>query len=148
MKFTTTLLLAGKTATGIVVPPEVVEALESGKRPAVRVTIGKHTYRSTVAVMGGEFMVGVSAENRAAAGVAAGDEVEVDLELDTAPRELVVPADFQQALDANAAAAEFFAKLSYSNKSRHVISIEGAKTAETRERRIAKAIESLSAGRA
>ncbi len=93
-------------------------------------------------------MVGVSAENRAAAGVAAGDEVEVDLELDTAPRELVVPADFQQALDANAAAAEFFAKLSYSNKSRHVISIEGAKTAETRERRIAKAIESLSAGRA
>ncbi|MEA2844373.1 MAG: hypothetical protein QOJ69_2044, partial [Actinomycetota bacterium] len=98
MRFRTTLELGGKTATGIRVPDEVVEGLGSGKRPPVRVTINGHTYRSTVAVMGGAFMVGVSAEERSKAGVAAGDEVDVDIELDTEPREVVVPPDFAAAL--------------------------------------------------
>ena len=80
MKFRTTLLQNGKTATGIRVPEKVVESLGSGKRPAVSVTIKGHTYRSTVAVMGGVYMVGVSAENREKAQVSAGDEVEVDIE--------------------------------------------------------------------
>ncbi len=84
MRFRTTIEQGGKTATGIRVPDTVVAALGSGKRPAVRVTINGFTYRSTVAVMGGVFMIGVSAENRAGAGVAGGDEVDVDLELDTA----------------------------------------------------------------
>src|SRR5690606_34738484 len=105
-------------------------------------------YRSTVAVMGGAFMVPLSAENREGAGVAAGDEVEVNLELDTEPREVEVPADFATALDAVAEARQFFDGLSYSNKRRIVLNIDGAKTAETRERRIAKAVEHLREGRA
>jgi hypothetical protein len=147
MRFRTTLELGGKTATGIRVPDEVVEGLGSGKRPPVRVTIKGHTYRSTVAVMGGAFMVGVSAEERAKAGVAAGDEVEVDIELDTEPREVVVPADFAAALDDDADAKRFFDGLSYSNKRRHVLSIEGAKSPETRRRRIDKSVATLREGK-
>jgi len=146
--FRSRVLLGGKTATGIEVPPAVVDALGSGKKPAVNVTIGRHTYRSTVATMDGKFMLPLSAENREAAGVAAGDEIEVSLELDTAPRTLEIPADFQQALDQDAAAKTFFDSLSYSNRRRHTLSIDGAKTAETRQRRIAKAVESLRAGKA
>lgn len=146
--FRSRVLLGGKTATGIEVPPEVIEALGSGKKPAVNVSIGAHTYRSTVATMDGKFMLPLSAENREAAGVAAGDEIEVSLELDTAPRTLEIPADFQQALDQDAAAKTFFESLSYSNRRRHTLSIDGAKTAETRQRRIEKAIESLRAGKA
>ena len=148
MHFRTRLLLAGKTATGIVVPPEVVAALGTSKRPAVRVTINKHTYRSTVAVMGGAFMVGVSAENRTAAGLTAGDVVDVDLELDTAPRELAVPADLVAAIAGDEAAQRFWDGLSYSRKSRFVLSVEGAKTAETRQRRIDKSVTDLRDGKA
>ena len=147
MKFRTTLLLSGKTATGIRVPPEVVASLGSGKKPAVRVTINGYTYRSTVATLSGEFMVGVSAEVREKAGVAAGDELAVEIELDTAPREVTVPPDFAAALDADADARRFFDGLSYSNRLRHVLSIEEAKTPETRERRIAKAVSTLHEGR-
>jgi len=146
MKFRTTLELAGKTATGFKVPAEVVEALGQGKRPPVRVTINGYTYRNTVAVMGGAFMLGVSAEHRAAAGVQAGDEIEVDLELDTAPREVTVPPDFAEALDQDSEAKQRFDSLAYSHKLRHVLAIEQAKTAETRQRRIAKAISDLRQG--
>jgi hypothetical protein len=144
--FRTTLLSNGKTATGVAVPPEVVERLGAGKRPPVRVTIGGHTYRSTVAVMGGVFMLGVSAENRAKAGVAAGDEVDVTLDLDTAPREVAVPDDLAAALDAGARA--FFDGLSPSLRQWHVQSVEGAKTAETRQRRVAKSAAMLRERRA
>jgi bifunctional DNA-binding transcriptional regulator/antitoxin component of YhaV-PrlF toxin-antitoxin module len=148
MKFQATILLGGKTATGIRVPPEVVASLGSSTKPAVRVTINGYTYRSTVATVSGEFMVGVSAEVREKAGVAAGDEVEVEIELDTAPREVTVPPDFAEALDADPAARRFFDSLSYSNKRRVVLSIEEAKTPETRQRRIAKAVSNLHEGRA
>jgi bifunctional DNA-binding transcriptional regulator/antitoxin component of YhaV-PrlF toxin-antitoxin module len=148
MKFQATILLGGKTATGIRVPPEVVASLGSSKKPAVRVTINGYTYRSTVATVSGEFMVGVSAEVREKAGVAAGDEVEVEIELDTAPREVTVPPDFAEALDADPAARRFFDSQSYSNKRRVVLSIEEAKTPETRQRRIAKAVSNLHEGRA
>ena len=110
-------------------------------------TINGFTYRSTIAVMGGVFMVGVSAENRAGAGVAGGDEVDVDIELDTAPREVTVPPDFAAALDAEPAARATFERLSYSNKSWHVLQVTGAKTEETRQRRIAKSIDALREGR-
>ena len=143
MRFRTTLLLGGKTATGVAVPDEVVAALGAGKRPAVLVTIANHTYRSTVATMGGQFMLPVSAEIRAITGIAAGDEVDVDVELDTAPREVDVPADLAAALDREAAARERFDRLSYSNRRRIVLAIEGAKTEETRQRRIAKEVETL-----
>jgi hypothetical protein len=148
MRFRTTILQGGKTATGIQVPDEVVEALGSGRRPAVKVTINGYTYRSTVAVVGGRYMVGVSAENRAGAGVAGGDEVDVDMELDTAPREVAVPPDLAAALDAEPAARRTFDGLSYSNKSWHVLQVTGAKTEETRQRRIAKSVDVLKQGRA
>ena len=147
MRFRTTILQSGKTATGIQVPADVVEALGSGKRPAVKVTINGYTYRSTVAVMGGAYMVGVSAENRAGARVEGGDEVDVDIELDTAPREVTVPADFAAALDAEPGARKTFDALSYSNKSWHVLQVEGARSEETRQRRIAKSVETLKEGR-
>jgi len=147
MRFHTTILQSDKTATGIRIPDEIVEALASGKRPAIKVTINGFTYRSTVAVMGGAYMVGVSAENRAGAGVAGGDEVDVDIELDTAPREVAVPADFAAALDAEPAARRTFDALSYSNKSWHVLQYTGAKTDETRQRRLTKSIDALKEGR-
>jgi hypothetical protein len=147
MKFRSTIEQNGKTATGFRVPAEVVEAMGSGKRPAVLVTINGQTYRNTVAVMGGDFMVGVSAENRALTGVSAGDEVEIDLAPDTAPREVVVPDDFAAALAAEPAAQRTFDALSYSNRSWHVLSIEGAKTDETRGRRIAKSVSVLREGK-
>jgi hypothetical protein len=147
VRFRATVETEGKTATGINVPEEVVDALGAGKRPRVTVTINGHTYRSSVAVLGGRYMLGVSAENRAAAGVAAGDTVDIDLELDTAPREVTVPADFAAALAAEPAARATFEGLSYSNKSWHVLQIDGAKTAETRQRRIARSLEALRAGK-
>ena len=147
MRFHTTLLQSDKTATGIEVPAEVVEALAAGKRPPVRVTINGFTYRSTIAVMGGRYMVGVSADNRAGAGVKGGDEIDVDIELDNAPREVVVPAELAAALDADPAARRTFDALSYSNQSWHVLQVTGAKTDETRERRIAKSIAALREGR-
>ena len=148
MRFRTTIQQSGKTATGIQVPQQVIEALGSGKRPAVTVTINGYTYRSTVAVMGGEYMIGVSAEHRAGAGVAGGDEVEVDIDLDTAPREVSIPADCAAALEAEPAARRTFDGLSYSNQSWHVLQVEGAKTDETRQRRIAKSVDILKRGRA
>ncbi len=147
MQFRTTIDLNGKTATGMVVPADIVERLGAGKRPAVEVTIGSYTYRSTIAVMSGRFMIPVSAEVREAAGVAAGDEVDVAVELDTAPREVVVPSDFSAALAADTAAAGFFEGLSYSNKRRLVLAIESAKAAETRQRRIAKTVGDLHQGK-
>ena len=147
MRFRTTIELGGKTATGFRVPPEVVAGLGRGRRPPVRVTIGGHTYRSTVAPYGDVFMLPLAAEHRAVAGVAAGDEVDVDLELDLEPREVTVPADFAEALDGDAAARRFFDGLSYSNRRRFVLSIEEARTAETRWRRIARAVERLGEGR-
>ncbi|MEA2536438.1 MAG: hypothetical protein QOF11_672 [Chloroflexota bacterium] len=147
MRFRTTVLQGGKTATGIQVPEEIVTALGSGKRAKVRVTINGYTYRSSVAPLGGVFMIGVSDEVRRNAGVAGGDDVDVDLELDTAPREVTVPGDLAAALGAEPEAQRTFDALSYSNKSWHVSSIEGAKTDETRQRRIAKSIEALRQGR-
>jgi hypothetical protein len=147
MRFHTTILQAGKTATGIRIPDEIVEALGAGRKPPIRVTINGYTYRSTVAVMGGDYMVGVNADNRAGAGVAGGDEVDVDIELDTAPREVSVPADLAAALDAEPAARRTFDALSYSNKSWHTLQVEGAKTDETRQRRIARSVEILREGR-
>jgi len=147
VRFRTTTQLEGKTATGFRVPREVVDSLGRGKRPPVLVTIGGHTYRSTVAPYGDVFMLPLAAEHRAVAGVAAGDEVDVDLELDLEPREVTVPADFAEALDGDAAARRFFDGLSYSNRRRFVLSIEEARTAETRWRRIARAVERLGEGR-
>ena len=147
MRFRTTLLSAGKTALGFEVPPNVVEGLGAGKRPPVLVTINGFTYRNTVAVYGGVYMIGVSAENRAAAKVKGGDEVDIDLELDTAPREVDVPPELQAALDADPAAKATFDRLSYSNKSFHALQVTGTNNPETRARRIEKSIATLREGK-
>jgi hypothetical protein len=143
MRFSTTVELGGKTATGMEVPPDVVEALGAGTKPPVRVTVGGHTYRSTIATMGGRFLLPLSAERRAAAGVAAGDRVEVDVELDTEPRTVEVPADLAAALDAEPAARARFDALAYSHQLRHVLAVEGAKAEATRARRIGAAVAML-----
>lgn len=147
MRFRTTILQSGKTATGIEIPEEIVEALGVGKRPPITVTINGFTYRSTVAVMGGRFMVGVSAENRVGAGVEGGDTVDVDVELDTQPREVDVPADLAAALDKEPKARSTFEGLSNSNKGWHVSQVTGAKTEETRKRRIGRSVAALKEGR-
>ena len=147
MRFKTTLDSAGKNAAGFRVPPEVVEALGKGKRPPVVVTINGYSYRNTVAVYGDAFLIGVAQEHRAPAGVTPGDEIEVDLVLDTAPREVELPADFATALDAEPDAKRSFDSLSYSNKRRFTLSIEDAKSEETRKRRIEKSVSQLREGR-
>ncbi|GAB4080266.1 DUF1905 domain-containing protein [Modestobacter muralis] len=143
MRFSTTVELGGKTATGMAVPTEVVEALGAGRKPPVTVTVGGHTYRSTIASMGGRFLLPLSAENRTAAGLAAGDAVEVDVELDEAPRAVEVPTDLAEALDAEPTARARFTGLSYSAQRRHVLAVEGAKAEATRQRRVAAVVAAL-----
>ncbi|USX54598.1 YdeI/OmpD-associated family protein [Lentzea sp. HUAS12] len=142
--FSALLELNGKTATGFRVPADVVEALGQGKKPRVLVGIGGHTWRSTVAVYDGDFMLGVSAANREAAGVTAGETVEVTLEPDLAERTVDVPEDLAAALDRNPAARAAFRALSYSNQRQRAEAVAGAKQAETRARRIEKIITELS----
>jgi phosphate uptake regulator len=143
MKFRTTIELGGTTATGFAVPVEIVDALGAGKRPPVQVRVGAVSYRSTIASMGGRFMIPLSADRRSVSGLAAGDEVDVDLELDTAPRIVDVPGDLATALAAEPGAREQFDALSYSPQKEHVRAVEDAKTQATRERRIAKAVTDL-----
>ena len=143
MRFRGTVELNGKTATGIEVPPEVVSALGGGKRPPVTATINGHAYRTSVGSMGGRFLLPVSAQVRQDAGVAAGDEADVDLELDAAPRTVTVPPDLAEALSRDDAARAAFDRMPYSHQQRHVLAIEAAKTEQTRQRRIDKCVADL-----
>jgi hypothetical protein len=147
MKFRAVVEQGGKTATGITVPDEIVAALGAGRKPAVSVTINGYTYRTSIATVSGSFKFGVSADVREAARVKAGDDVEVEIALDTAPREVAVPPDFAAALQAEPAAQATFDRINYSEKRWFVLGIEDAKTPETRQRRIDKAIERLREGR-
>lgn len=147
MHFSTRLFESASGTTGIVVPPEVTEALGGGKKPAVVVRLnGTYSYRSTVAVMGGRYLISFSAERRRESGLAGGDDIEVELTLDTAPRDVPVPAALADALARNPAAKAAFDRLSNSRKKLHTLSVEGAKTYETRQRRVDKAIATLEAG--
>ena len=146
--FRAPLLATGGNTTGFEVPAEAVAELGGGKKPKVSATLnGDYTYRSSVAVMGGRYMLGVSAAHRQASGISAGDEVLVALLLDTAPREVEVPDDLQGALEANPDAKAAFDKLAYSHQLRHVLSVVEAKTPGTRERRIARMLEMLLLGK-
>ena len=146
MKFETRIFQSGNN-TGIEVPAEVVEGLGGGKKPAVAVTVSGYSYRSSIAVMGGKFLIPLSAERRAESGIKGGDAVEVELALDDKPREVTVPDDLAAALAGDAAAKTFFETLSYSNRLRHVLSVTDAKTPETRQRRIDKVMEMMRAGK-
>jgi hypothetical protein len=139
--FKTELLKGNGDTTGFIIPDKVVEALGQGRKPKVTVTInGKFSYPNTVAVMGGQYMIGISKERRKLAGVTGAEMIEVTLELDTAPRFMEVPADLQKALDKDKAAKAYFATLSYSNQRRHIEPINDAKSPETRARRIEKSV--------
>ena len=137
----------GEGSAGVHLPDDVVEALGKGRKPPVKATINGYTWRSTVAVMGGEYWLGVSKDVRQNAGVQAGQEVDLTLELDTEERVLEVPADFAAALDAEPEARRFFDTLSYSNKRRFTYAIDDAKTPETRQRRIDRSVSQLREGR-
>ncbi|HEX2820295.1 MAG TPA: YdeI/OmpD-associated family protein [Streptosporangiaceae bacterium] len=147
MKFRATVELGGKTAAGIEVPEDVVAALASGSRPPVTVTVGGHSYRTTVARMGGRFLVSLSAENRTAAGVAAGEEIDVEIAPDTAPHEVEVPAGLTAALARDDVARAAFGALSYTHRKEWVRWVEEAKKADTRATRVAKTVESLRTGK-
>ena len=145
MRFASTVELGGKTATGIPIPDEVIEALGSSPRPPVTITINGYTYRTTSVRMGGRFYVPLNAENRAAAGVAAGDDITDDIEPDTAPREGTMPHDLAAAMDEDARAA--YDVLSYTHRREWVRWIEDAKRPETRATRIEKTVAGLREGR-
>ena len=135
-----TTLAGSATKTGIVVPPEAVEALGAGRRPPVLVDLDGYRYRNTVGVMGGTAMVSVSAAVRQATGLGGGDPVRVTLTVDDTPREVDVPDDLAAALTADETAGAFFAALSNSLQRYHVGNVTGARTPETRQRRIDKAL--------
>lgn len=145
MDFDATLELDGKTATGITIPPDIIESLGAGKRPAVVVTINGHSFSTTIGSMRGLFKIPVSAERRRLIGVEAGDILSVSVVPDKAPAEIVVPADLAEALAADRGAAEFFAGLTASQRRGFIVPIEDAKTADTRQRRVEKAVAALKA---
>ena len=144
-RFRARVLLAGKTATGVEVPPKVVEGLGSTKRPLVKVTINGYTYRNAIAPMGGVYMLGISDEVRKNAHVAAGDTVDVDVVLDTEKRDVAVPPELAKALARDPKLKKYFESLSYSRKATLVNPIANGKTPETRERNLVKAMQELKA---
>jgi hypothetical protein len=148
MRFRAELESAGKTAAGFEVPGEVVERLGGGGHPKVSVTVNGFTFRTSIAKMSGRYLLGVSAERRAAAGIEPGHVFDVDVELDTAPREVEIPDDLAAALDADAQAKKLWDTLSYSNQSWHVHQVPSAGKAETRAARIEKSVAMLHDGRA
>jgi hypothetical protein len=148
MRFRAELQRSGRTATGFQVPDEVVVSLGGGGRPKVVATVNGYRFRSSIARMGDSYWLGVSAERRAAAGVEGGEVLDVDVELDVAPREIEVPDDLRAALDAAPAAKAFWETLSFSNQRFHVDQLTAAKTEETRARRLAKSLSLLAEGKA
>jgi antitoxin component of MazEF toxin-antitoxin module len=143
--FNTTVMKAeGKNATGLSIPPEVIAALGKSKKPSVKVSLNGYTYRSTVAVMGNEFLIPLNAAHREAAGLQAGDPIEVTLELDLEPRTVEIPDDLKAALSARVGALEAYEASAYSKRKEFVRQVEDAKTQETRERRISGIVDKLS----
>lgn len=143
MRFETTMAQSGNN-TGIPVPEDVVAALGGGKRAAVSVTVNGYAYRSTIASMGGRYLIPFSSDKRTTTGIGGGDAIVVDLELDTAPRTVEVPDDLAAALEAAGLRAAFDA-LAPSHRKAHVTAVTEAKSPATRERRIAAAVAKVGA---
>ena len=143
MKLRAELQKTGGNTTGFEVPDDFVVSLDGGGRPKVAVTVNGFEFRSSIAKMGGTYWLGVSAERRAAGGLQGGETYDLDIELDSAPRVIEVPDDLRAALDAEPAARDTWQRLSYSHQRQHVDAINQAKAAETRARRIVKAVEKL-----
>jgi hypothetical protein len=142
MKFRT-LVEPPEPMRGLEVPMKLADALGGGKRPAVTVTINGHSWGTRIAIMRGRYLIGFSNANRRAAGVATGDKVEVELALDTEPRVISEPTDLAEALDADSRARGAFDRLPFGLRRRHVTAVEDARSAETRQRRIANLVAAL-----
>jgi hypothetical protein len=139
--------LMGEAAgpTGIEVPAKNIEALGTSKKPAVKVTVNGYVYRSTVAVMGGKFMIPFSSAHRGASGINAGDKIDVTLEMDTEPRTVELPEDLAAALGKAKGARAAFDASAPSKRKEFVRQVVEAKAQDTRERRIAKIVAELRA---
>ena len=148
MRFRTELKSNGKTAAGFEVPDQIVDDLGGGGRPKVKVTIGGYEFRTSIARMGDRYLLGVSNERRAEAGITAGDTLDVDVELDTDERRVEVPADLAEAMAAAPEAKAFFESLSYSKQQWHILQVATAKKPETRTNRVTTSVAMLAAGRA
>ncbi|MGB4960060.1 MAG: YdeI/OmpD-associated family protein [Saprospiraceae bacterium] len=142
MKYTTTIQQFGNN-TGIEISEDQLEILEGGKRPLVVVTLNNYSYRCAVGKMGNRYLISLSAEHRNNAGVKGGDTLDIHVMLDTAPRTVEIPKDMQDALKSNDKAMMAFEKLAPSKKKAMVNAVLDAKTEETRQRRINKAVEEL-----
>ena len=141
-------LQARGPAAAVVLDEEQVAAVgEGAKRFPVVATVNGYTWRTSVARMGGEFLVGLSREVRDGAGVQAGDEVEVSVELDQAPREVDVPEALAAALAADAEAAAAFERMAFTHRKEYARWVAEAKREETRERRVAQAVEMIRTGK-
>ena len=148
MRFRAELQTNGKTAAGFVVPDQIVADLGGGGRPKVKVTIGDYEFRTSIARMGDRYLLGVSKERRAGAGIAAGDTLDVEVELDMAERRVEIPDDLAEALAEAPEAKAFFESLSYSKQQWHTLQVSSAKKPETRAHRVATSVAMLTAGRA
>ena len=146
MRFQAKVIPSGN-ATGVEVPDHVMEALGPQGRPPVSITINGHSWRSRIAAMRGQKLIGISAANRKAAGISEGDIIEVDVDLDVAPREVIEPADLNEALNSRPEAQTSFNRLPFGLRQKHITAIQEAKSAEVRERRISKLVTTLSDGR-
>jgi Bacteriocin-protection, YdeI or OmpD-Associated/Domain of unknown function (DUF1905) len=147
VRLTTTLESRGPAAAIVLDDEQVADVGEGAKRFPVVATVNGYTWRTTVAHMRGEFLVGLNRAVREEAHVEAGDTVEVEVELDTAPREVDVPKALADALAEDQAARAAFDGLSYTHRKEYARWIEEAKRDETRERRVAKALEMLRQGK-
>ncbi len=148
MKIRTELLATGGNTAGFAIDDDVVASLGGGGRPKVQVVVDGYTFRTSIAKMGGRYLLGVSSERRTESGLAVGQTYELDLTLDTAERTVDVPEDLAAALAAHPEAAAFFSGLSHSKQQWHVTQVTGAKQPETRARRVATSVAMLAEGRA
>ena len=147
VRLTATLVSRGPAAAVVLDEEHVTAVGEGAKRFPVVATVNGYTWRTTVSRMRGEFLLGLNRSVREEAGVEAGDSVELELELDTAPREVEVPTALAHALAEDEAARAAFDGLSYTRRKEYARWIEEAKRDETRERRVAKALEMLRQGK-
>jgi Bacteriocin-protection, YdeI or OmpD-Associated/Domain of unknown function (DUF1905) len=147
VRLTTTLVPRGPTAAIVLDDDQVAAVGDGAKRFPVAVTINGYNWRTTVTRMGGEFLVGLNRAVREGAGVEVGDTVEVQLELDTAPREVEVPDALASGLADDPAARDTFGALAYTHRKEFARWVEEAKRDETRQRRVAQALEMLREGK-
>lgn len=148
MEYRGELEQTGGNTTGFRIPDEFVVGLGGGGRPKVVVRVGGFEFRSSIARMGGEYWLGVSAERRTAGGLEGGQVYELEIGLDDAPRTVEVPEDLAAALAAEPEVKAFWESVSFSNQRWHAEQLTSAKTAETRARRLAKSLDLLRAGKA